>query len=171
MPNQEAGLENLEPAVRLEEILDGQDIEPATRLEYFLKKAAEGGGSGGGLVEIKNVEPFQVPDLVNGGTRLFDPESDELWITTDPDAPYQQMTDTYFITNQNPPGIVDVIAQGEHTIGITGIWYEMQAFERAAVSTPKFCVKPSKYYGFEGISFTGYIIKPDTIVYKYTITK
>ena len=59
MPNQEAGLENLKPAVRLEEILDGQDIEPATRieailegeditpatrLEYFLKKAVGGNG-------------------------------------------------------------------------------------------------------------------------------
>lgn len=33
-------LEDLNPAVRVEEILDGADIEPATRLEYFLKKAA-----------------------------------------------------------------------------------------------------------------------------------
>lgn len=44
----DGGLENLTPAVRVEEILDGADIEPATRLEYFLKKAAAGGGSGGG---------------------------------------------------------------------------------------------------------------------------
>lgn len=33
-------LEDLTPAVRVEEILDGSDIEPATRLEYFMKKAA-----------------------------------------------------------------------------------------------------------------------------------
>ena len=46
------GLENLEPAVRLEAILDGQDIAPATRLEYFLKKAAEGGGNGVMLFDI-----------------------------------------------------------------------------------------------------------------------
>lgn len=45
-------LENLDPAVRIEEILDGQDIEPATRLEYFLKKASEGGGSGGSEIHI-----------------------------------------------------------------------------------------------------------------------
>ena len=45
-------LENLDPAVRIEEILDGQDIEPATRLEYFLKKAAEGGGSGGSAIHV-----------------------------------------------------------------------------------------------------------------------
>lgn len=33
-------LEDLNPAVRVEEILDGADIEPETRLEYFMKKAA-----------------------------------------------------------------------------------------------------------------------------------
>lgn len=33
-------LEDLTPAVRVEGILDGADIEPATRLEYFLSKAA-----------------------------------------------------------------------------------------------------------------------------------
>lgn len=33
-------LENLTPEVREEEILNGSDIDPATRLEYFLKKAA-----------------------------------------------------------------------------------------------------------------------------------
>lgn len=33
-------LENLTPAVRIEEILDGQNIEPVTRLEYFLKQAS-----------------------------------------------------------------------------------------------------------------------------------
>ena len=33
-------LEDLTPAVRVEAILDGADIDPATRLEYFLSKAA-----------------------------------------------------------------------------------------------------------------------------------
>lgn len=33
-------LEDLTPAVRVEGILDGANIEPATRLEYFLSKAA-----------------------------------------------------------------------------------------------------------------------------------
>ena len=33
-------LEDLNPAVRVEEILNAADIEPATRLEYFMKKAA-----------------------------------------------------------------------------------------------------------------------------------
>jgi len=33
-------LENLTPAVRVEAILDGADIDPANRLEYFLKQAA-----------------------------------------------------------------------------------------------------------------------------------
>lgn len=39
-------LENLEPATRIESILDGENIAPATRLEYFLKQAAAGGGGG-----------------------------------------------------------------------------------------------------------------------------
>ena len=48
-----ATFENLDPAVRLESILDGQDIEPATRLEYFIDKAVIGEkGSGDGSVVI-----------------------------------------------------------------------------------------------------------------------
>ena len=39
---------DLTPVVREESILNGGDITPATRLEYFLAKAAEGGGGGGG---------------------------------------------------------------------------------------------------------------------------
>ena len=39
---------DLTPAVREESILNGGDITPATRLEWFLAKAAEGGGGGGG---------------------------------------------------------------------------------------------------------------------------
>lgn len=41
---------DLTPVVREESILNGEDITPATRLEYFLAKAAEGGGGGGGTV-------------------------------------------------------------------------------------------------------------------------
>lgn len=33
-------IENLTPIVRTEQILDGEDIAPANRLEYFLSKAA-----------------------------------------------------------------------------------------------------------------------------------
>lgn len=39
---------DLTPVVREETILNGGDITPATRLEWFLAKAAEGGGGGGG---------------------------------------------------------------------------------------------------------------------------
>lgn len=48
-------LENLEPATRIESILDGVDIEPATRLEYFLKQAASGGGGGGDAALVIHV--------------------------------------------------------------------------------------------------------------------
>ena len=33
---------------RKEKILDGQDLTPLTRKEYFMKKAVSGGGEGGG---------------------------------------------------------------------------------------------------------------------------
>lgn len=65
-----AALENLDPAVRIEGILDGRDIEPATRLEYFLKKAAEGGGGSGSVIHIVkatgevNVESAEGSDIV-----------------------------------------------------------------------------------------------------------
>lgn len=36
-------LENLSPIVREERLLAGEDLEPATRLEYFLKQAGSGG--------------------------------------------------------------------------------------------------------------------------------
>lgn len=36
-------LENLSPIVREERLLAGVDLEPATRLEYFLKQAGSGG--------------------------------------------------------------------------------------------------------------------------------
>lgn len=37
-------LENLSPIVRSERLLAGEDLEPVTRLEYFLKQAGSGGG-------------------------------------------------------------------------------------------------------------------------------
>lgn len=66
-------LENLEPATRIEAILDGEDIAPATRLEYFLAKAAEGGGGGdiGKYVKVYDSieilsEPIQVVSDIDG---------------------------------------------------------------------------------------------------------
>lgn len=47
-------LENLTPIVREEQLLAGEDLEPVTRLEYFLKQAGSGGG-GSGTVEYEPV--------------------------------------------------------------------------------------------------------------------
>lgn len=47
-------LENLSPIVREERLLAGEDLEPANRLEYFLKQAGSGGG-GSGSVEYEPV--------------------------------------------------------------------------------------------------------------------
>lgn len=49
-------LENLEPATRIEAILDGEEIAPATRLEYFLAKAAEGGGGASDFIITVTVD-------------------------------------------------------------------------------------------------------------------
>lgn len=42
---------SIEPYNRAERILSGEDLEPTTRLEYFMKEAASGGGGGGGGAE------------------------------------------------------------------------------------------------------------------------
>lgn len=47
-------LENLTPENRVERLLSGADLDPATRLEYFLKQAGSGGG-GSGSVEYEPV--------------------------------------------------------------------------------------------------------------------
>ena len=66
-------LEDLTPAVRTEEILDGADIEPATRLEYFMKKAANevpkpAGSSDAGKVVTVNEDGdgFELSDVDPG---------------------------------------------------------------------------------------------------------
>lgn len=43
-------MENLTPITREEKIVSGEDLEPITRMEYFLKKygGGTGGGTGGG---------------------------------------------------------------------------------------------------------------------------
>jgi len=42
-------IENLTPENRVERLLSGADLEPANRLEYFLKQAGSGGGGGGSV--------------------------------------------------------------------------------------------------------------------------
>lgn len=87
-------LVNLEPATRIESILDGEDIAPATRLEYFLKQAANSGGGGSGQsvlvanveavsentvrldktwLECKNADCLLIRDSVTGNPRIMFP--------------------------------------------------------------------------------------------------
>lgn len=141
------------------------------RLQRLEKKAAEGGGgSSGGLVEIKNVEPFQVPDLVNGGTRLFDPANDTLYFTSDPIAPYQTLDLPFYVSNDTPPVIITMSTPDGETTSITTAWYELVAYDKSltTIADPQFCIKQSTYYGFESGPGSGYIIKPDSIVYRNT---
>jgi len=60
---------DLQPITRKEKILDGQDLAPVTRLEYFLKKAAtKGEGSGGGSITIVSpINEDTAPELPSGG--------------------------------------------------------------------------------------------------------
>ena len=46
---------SIEPYNRAERILSGEDLEPTTRLEYFMKEAASGGGGGGGETVVFNI--------------------------------------------------------------------------------------------------------------------
>ena len=60
---------NLHPITRKEKILDGQDLAPVTRLEYFLKKAAtkgEGGGGGADIYIGTIITMADVPPLPEG---------------------------------------------------------------------------------------------------------
>ena len=50
----------MEPLTRQEMILDGMDIEPITRLEYFLKKSAQGGGGGSSLPPYTSADKGKV---------------------------------------------------------------------------------------------------------------
>ena len=152
------------------------DISPYTRREILLNNIAKaiengGGGSGGGLVEIKNVEPFQVPDLVNGGTRLFDPANDSLFICEDGRS-YQEIEGIVLISNETPPGIIYESADAMLIAYITTTWIEAEAYERNdTTESPEFCVTPSTFIKFRTVDGTGYIITPGNIVYKYTTSK
>lgn len=141
------------------------------RLQRLEKKAAKGGGgSSGGLVEIKNVEPFQVPDLVNGGTRLFDPANDSVYVKADEESPYVEISNK-IISNDTPPGFVTFIDSGIQINNVITRWNEVQAYEDAdATEIPHFCVAPSTAYSYGG-DVSGVIIKPASIVYKYTARK
>ena len=56
-------LENLEPVTRFEAMLAGADIDPVTRLEYFLKLAAT---SGFELPAVTDADDGDVLTVVNG---------------------------------------------------------------------------------------------------------
>lgn len=130
---------------------------------------AEGSG---GLVEIKNVEPFQVPDLVNGGTRLFSPANDSLYIMVNEEDPYDKITDKLIVSNAVPPGFFyEEIPQG--LVGnITTSWLAQEVYEISnATDIPRFCVTPSTVYRFRVDSDYYCLISPEHIVYKYTTDK
>lgn len=58
---------SIEPYNRAERILSGEDLEPTTRLEYFMKEAASGGGGGGGAEKVV----FNILDGEEEGELIF----------------------------------------------------------------------------------------------------
>lgn len=142
------------------------------RLQRLEKKAAEGGGSSGGLVEIKNVEPFQVPDLVNGGTRLFDPANDSIYIIESEEEPYHKISEEFIVSKSTPPGILSKeIPRGLMSVIITS-WLAEQVYEIPnAINVPQFCVTPSTVYRLQANGGDYYLINQEYIVYKYTSAK
>lgn len=62
-------LENLTPVTRMESILNGDNIEPVTREEYFWKQAATSGGGGGisgNVLPAVNLEDYIWTDAPTG---------------------------------------------------------------------------------------------------------
>lgn len=57
-------MEKIYPITRQEKILAGKDIEPITRLEYFLKQAGSGGGGGGGVQSDWNQTDDTAADFI-----------------------------------------------------------------------------------------------------------
>lgn len=168
------GLENLEPAVRLEAILDGQDIEPVTRLEYFLKKAAEGGGGGSddcnclyNFGSPAGYAPFNVPDLINGGTRTFTPGVDHVYAPRpDNGKPIDISSNgSMLYTDKNPPGYL-ATRDNEHIMIVSWVSQEAGAFTSGDNTTPGFAIVNADYVSAE-LSTGGRasIINPANIVY------
>ena len=76
-------LENLDPVTRLEAILDGADITPVTRLEYFLKQAATNDDE---LPAVTAADNGDVLGVVNGAWAKTEVPSGVLIINADPNG-------------------------------------------------------------------------------------
>lgn len=63
-------ISDLTPVTRIERILDGENLTPVNRLEYFLMKASEGGGGGG--TDYQPVQAETTKELVNNWSDPFE---------------------------------------------------------------------------------------------------
>ena len=69
-------LENLTPSNRMEAILDGQDIEPSNRKEYFMQKAVSAGG-GSSLPSYSSADVGKVLTVGEPAQTVIVPEQSE----------------------------------------------------------------------------------------------
>lgn len=112
----------MEPITRKERILSGDDIEPITRLEYFLKEAAGGGGGGGGggssLPSYTSADKGKVLTIGEGSSS-----------TTEVIVPEQNVTTAYssYATKYMAPVEIDDVSQPSadytYTMTINGTDY------------------------------------------------
>lgn len=83
---------SIEPYNRAERILSGEDLEPTTRLEYFMKEAASGGGGGGEKEIFRLVADAQTQELYLDDGKTF----------SDIDSAYQAGKDIVIMDEGRP---------------------------------------------------------------------
>ena len=155
----------------------GSDINPYTRREILLDNIAKaiengggGSGSGSGLVEIKNVAPFQVPDRTTGGTKLFDPATDSLFVLLDESGNYQLVNRALFVCNDTPPAYFNTPFGEAYMILSWSFWQE--TFDKSFIDDPQFCIVRDAVVLICGFGSSNLLlVKPSDIEYRYTAMK
>ena len=106
-------LENLTPSNRLEEILDGGDVTPSNRREYFIQKAMSAGG-GSGLPEYTSADKGKVLTIGEGEgsvTTVVVPEQ-TMAVSDDP-SPVVGADSSAFVVGATAV----LLAHGERNVG------------------------------------------------------
>ena len=115
---------DLHPITRKEKILDGQDLAPVTRLEYFLKKAAtKGGGGGSGLPAYSSSDIGKVMTLGEGS------ESETATIVPEQTVTFSD--EPVLLTNVNENTFQNLTPGETANAVINGVSYVATSFDTA----------------------------------------
>lgn len=141
-------LEDLNPAVRVEEILDGADIEPATRLEYFMKKAANevpkpAGSSDAGKVVTVNEDGdgYELTEAASGGAFIIN-VSGTPGSTLTPDKTYPELAEA--VSGGAIP--VVLLGGGSLVLEYSGKNGNVFKFERLSANTSGAAIEGFSYF-------------------------